>query len=616
MLLGKFFMLTPAVITLVILGFAVVLLLSNRIRPDVVALLVLLSLGLTGVLTPQEAFSGFSRSAVITILAIFILAEGLQQSGITDRLGLGLLKLAGEGEARLTSVVTLAGALLSLFMNNIAAASVLLPAVTGAARKAQRSPARLLIPLAFGTILGGMATLFTTTNLIASGLLRDQGLVGFGVLDFAYLGFFIVLVGIVYLTVFGRHLLPTRSPVQRMEDVEQMESNLAKVYQLDERLVQAQIPPGSPLVGKKISQSGLREAHRLNVIAVERNGFGTLAPAAETVISAGDILLIAANPEALASPDLEPLFNLRKEGSSFESQRDLKALGLVEVVLAPRSRWIGRTLRGTHFREKFQADVIAIWRSGRPIRTGVSDLELQFGDALLLLASPQSVKMLHSDQSLIVLADHEVRPAPNRRRAWMAGLIMFTTLILAILNNQLIAELMLAGAVLMVLVGILSMDEAYAAIDWKSIFIIAGMLPLGVAMTKSGLAESLGGWVLALVGTASPQVMLACMVILTVVLAQIMHGAAVAAVMVPVGIGAATRMGLDPRALTMGIALATSIAFITPFGHPVNILIMGPGGYQMRDYARVGLPLTLLVVLVVVFLLPAIWPLALPQGGM
>lgn len=607
-------MLTPAAITLVIIGVAVALLLSDRIRPDVVALLVLLSLGLTGVLTPQEAFSGFSRSAVITILAIFILAEGLQQSGITDRLGLGLLKLAGEGEARLAGVVTLSGALLSLFMNNIAAASVLLPAVTGAARKARRSPARLLIPLAFGTILGGMATLFTTTNLIASGLLRDQGMAGFGVLDFAYLGLFIVLAGIVYLTMLGRHLLPTRSPVQRMEDVEQMESSLAEVYRLDERLVRAQIPPDSLLVGKKISQSGLREAYRLNVIAVERNGFGTLAPAAEMVISAGDIFLMAARPDDLASPDLEPLFDLRKDEGGFESQRDLNELGLVEVVLAPRSRWIGRTLRDTHFREKFQTDVIAIWRSGRPIRTGVSDLELQFGDALLLLGSRQSVKMLHSDQSLVVLADREVQPAPTRRKAWLASLIMVGTLLLAILNENLIGELMLAGAVLMVLVGILSMDEAYSAIDWKSIFIIAGMLPLGVAMTKTGLAAGLGSWVLALVGTAGPQVLLACLVILTVVLAQIMHGAAVAAVMVPVGIGAATQMGLDPRALTMGIALATSIAFITPFGHPVNILIMGPGGYQMRDYARVGLPLTLLVVLVVVFLLPLFWPLALPQG--
>jgi di/tricarboxylate transporter len=607
-------MLTPATITLLIIGGAAVLLLSNRVRPDLVALLVMLSLGLTGVLTPQETFSGFSRSAVITILAIFILAEGLKRTGVTDRLGSGLLKLAGAGEVRLTSVVTLAGALLSLFMNNIAAASVLLPAAAGAAKKQRLSPARLLIPLAFGTILGGMATLFTTTNLIASGLLRDQGLPGFGVLDFAPLGLIIVLIGIVYLMVWGRRLLPTQFPIQLMEDVEQIESNLAEVYRLKERLVRAQIPPGSPLAGKTIRQSGLREIYRLDVIAVDHNGRGVLAPVAEMQLSAGDVLLVAAKPEVLDSPEIQALLNIQKEEQGYDSQRDLGDLGLVEAVLSPRSELIGRTLRETHFREKFQASVIAIWRSGRPIRTGISDLALQFGDALLLLGSRQSVKMLHSDQSLIVLAEREHRAEPSLRKAWLAGLIMLASLTLAILNDNFIGEIMLAGAVLMVLAGVLSMDEAYHAIDWKSIFIIAGMLPLGIAMTKSGLASIMGTRVLDLAGPSGPQVLLASLVILTVLLSQIMHGAAVAAVMVPVGISAAMQVGIDARALTMGIALATSIAFITPFGHPVNILVMGPGGYQLRDYARVGLPLTLLVVLVVIFLLPLFWPLVLPAG--
>ena len=212
-------MLTPAAITSIILCVAVILLLSDRVRPDLVALLVMLSLGLTGILTAQETFSGFSRSAVITILAIFILAEGLQRSGVTDRMGTWLIRLVGTSELRMTGIVTLAGALLSLFMNNIAAASVLLPAVTGASRKLHISPARLLIPLAFGTILGGMATLFTTTNIIASSLLRDQGLPGFGVLDFAPLGIFIVLAGILYLVVWGRKLLPARFPRQEMIDL-------------------------------------------------------------------------------------------------------------------------------------------------------------------------------------------------------------------------------------------------------------------------------------------------------------------------------------------------------------------------------------------------------------
>ena len=195
---------------------------------------------------------------------------------------------------------------------------------------------------------------------------------------------------------------------------------------------------------------------------------------------------------------------------------------------------------------------------------------------------------------------------------WLASLIMFATILLAALNGNYIGEIMLAGAVLMVLSGLLTMDDAYQAIDWKSIFVIVGMLPLGIAMTNSGLATIIGGWVGKLAGPAGPPVLLVILVILAVLLSQVMYGPAVAAMMVPVGIGAAVQLGVDPRAITMGIALATSIAFITPFGHPVNILVMGPGGYQLRDYARVGLPMTIIVLAVLFLLLPVFWPLSLP----
>lgn len=602
-------MLTPAAITSLILSAAVILLLSGRVRPDLVSLLVMLSLGLAGILTVQETLSGFSRSAVVTIMAIFILAEGLRRSGVTDRMGTWLIRLAGASELRLTGIVTLAGALLSLFMNNIAAASVLLPAVSGAARKLRLSPARLLMPLAFGTILGGMATLFTTTNIIASSLLRDQGLAGFGVLAFAPLGIFLVAAGILYLMLWGRRLLPTRLPRQELIDLEQIEKDLAEVYRLDERLVRAQVPLGSMLIGKTIRQSGLREDYQLNVIAVEHNGHGALAPTPELKISPGDSLLISSKPEFLSAEKLGSILNIHGGWRGLDHHREWNDLGLVEAVLAPRSSLIGKSLRDAHFREKYQLNVIAIWRSGRPYRTGVSDLPLQFGDALLLIGSPQSEKMLHTEPDLIVLAEHEYQPPASPRRAWLASLVMFATIVMAILFGSYIGEIMLAGAVLMILVGMLTMDEAYQAIDWKSVFVIAGMLPLGIAMTKSGLASTLGGWVIDLAGPAGPLALLISLVILTVLFSQVMNGAAVAAMMVPIGIGAATQLGVDPRAITMGIALATSMAFITPFGHPVNILVMGSGGYQLRDYARVGLPLTMIVLVVLFTLLPVFWPL-------
>jgi di/tricarboxylate transporter len=607
-------MLTPPVITSIILGIAVILLLSDRVRPDLVALLVMLSLGLTSILTVQETFSGFSRSAVITIIAIFILAEGLQRCGVTDRMGIWLFRLAGTSELRMTGIVTFAGALLSLFMNNIAAASVLLPAVTGASRKLHISPARLLIPLAFGTILGGMATLFTTTNIIASSLLRDQGLPGFGVLDFTRLGLFIVLAGIFYLLVWGRNLLPTDLPRQQIVDVERMEKSLAEVYHLEERLVRAHVPPGSILVDKTIRESCLRETYQLSIIAVEHKEHGAQSPTPETKISAGDTLLISGKPEFLSAAKLDSIFTLQTVWDGSSQPHEWTELGLVEAILTPRSSLIGQTLREAHFREKYQMNVIAIWRSGRPIRTGISDMALQFGDALLLIGSGQSVKMLRSEPNLIVLTESEPKTWASSKKAWLAFLIMFATITFAVLFGDYIGEIMLAGAVLMVLSSLLTMDEAYQAIDWKSVVVIAGMLPLGIAMTKSGLAATLGGWVLNLAGPAGALAVLASLVILTTLFAQVMHGAAVAAMMVPVGIGAALQVGIDPRAITMGIALATSIAFITPFGHPVNILVMGPGGYKMRDYARVGLPLTIIILAVLIFLLPIFWPLSQPAG--
>jgi di/tricarboxylate transporter len=738
------FVLTPIEITFFILGAAVVLLLSDRLRPDLVALLAALALGLSGVLTAQEVFSGFSRSAVITIMAIYVLADGLRRTGVTDMLGGWLYRMAApveqaapvelaapveqaapvelaapanttalrqkvapdvqaaaessadldqqaaptvqaapscstplsqqaapteqaakkkarkrgaSGETRLVVGVTSAGALLSLFMNNIAAASVLLPAVVGLSHKSKYSPSRLLIPLAFGTILGGMATLFTTTNLVASSLLKDQGLQGYGVWDFAPLGAVVVLVGVAYLAVVGRHLLPRHSALQRLEDVQRMQEDLTKTYRLKERLVQARLPDGSPLSGVSLKQSGMREQYGMNVVAIERHGQTLLSPAPETLLQSGDVLLLAgkldrfnphgdqaapteqaapssstplsqqaaptdqAAPTEQAAPSSstplsqqaapQPLIDLLPEGSlpdeaGFESSR----VTLAEAVLSPRSDFIGKTLRQVHFREKYGLNVIAIWRAGRPVRSELSEQVLQFGDGLLLLGDRQRIPLLHSEPNLILLNNVESRQPVGREKAWLSLTIMGGALLLATVYNALIAEILLAAALLMVLSGILTMDQAYQAIDWKSIFIIAGMLPLGVAMSKTGAAASMGNQILLWMGPAGPWALLAGLVVLTMLLAQVMNGAAVTAVMAPVAIQIAGQSGLEPRSLVMGVALATSLAFITPLGHPVNILVMGPGGYRFGDYVKVGLPLALLLTALVILALPYFWPLA------
>ena len=598
------------IITFTVLLVALALFLTDRMRADLIALLVLFTLGITGVLTTQEAFSGFSRSAVITIASIFILAEGLQRTGVTEKVGTVLLRIGGTSEGRLVVVVMAAGAFLSLFMNNIAAASVLLPAVSGAARKAEVRASRLLMPLAFATILGGMATLLTTTNIVVSSLLLERGLNGFGVLDFAPVGIPIAVLGVVYMAWVGRRILPEESPVERFRDRSRADLDLIDLYRLSTRLFRARVPSGSSLAGKPLAQSKLRETYNVNVIAIESGTGGlTFSPSAETVLNQGDILLLEGDVDDFRQRDIEPYLEILPARDWRERDLESPTTVVIEAMLSPRSRLIGQTLGAAHFREKYGMSVLAIWRAGEQIYTDLTGEALQFGDALLLQGARERLPVLKAEQDLIVLS-HDVDESPlTFGRGGLALGIMLATLIIAALDPSLLGEIMMGGALMMVLGRVLSMDQAYSAVGWRSVFLVAGMLPMGIAMSKVGAAELLGSHIISLVGSQAPLLLLAALFLLATLLTQAMNGAAVAAVIVPIAIQAAERIGMNPRSLAMGVALATSMAFLTPLGHPVNILVMAPGGYTFRDYLKVGLPLTLLVFTLVMFLLPLIWPL-------
>jgi|ERR1041384_267578 di/tricarboxylate transporter len=596
------------IITFTILLLAMVLFLSDVVRSDLVALLVLFGLSITGVLTTQEAFSGFSRSAVITIASIFVLAEGLQRTGVTEKFGSLLLRIGGSSESRLVMVVMAAGGFLSLFMNNIAAAAVLLPAVTGAARKADVRSSRLLMPLAFATILGGTATLLTTTNIVVSSLLRERGLDGFGVLDFAPVGIPIVVAGIGYMALAGRRLLPVESPVERFRDRSRADLDLIDLYRLSERLFRAGVPANSSLIGKRLVESKLREAYSVNVIAIESGGRMTYSPPADSILNQGDILLLEGNVDDFRRRDVEPYLEILPARDWRERDLETSTVVVVEAMLAPRSQLIGQTLGAAHFREKYGMSVLAIWRAGEQIYTEMSEETLQFGDALLLQGPRDRLPVLSSEQDLILLSHEGKESAVEFRKGGLALGIMLLSLIFAALNPALIGEIMLGGGLLIVLTRVLGMDDAYRAIGWRSVFLVAGMLPMGIALTKVGAAELLAGWLISLVGSA-PLLMLAGLFVLATLLTQAMNGAAVAALIVPIAIQAGERLGMNPRSLAMGVALATSMAFLTPLGHPVNVLVMSPGGYRFRDYLKVGLPLTLVVFGVVMLLLPKIWPL-------
>ncbi|HEX9330585.1 MAG TPA: SLC13 family permease [Anaerolineales bacterium] len=585
-----------SLIVFLFLGIAAVLLIGNVLRSDLVALILMLALGLSGILTPQEAFSGFSRSAVIIMLSAFILAEGLRRSGITERMGWFIVRLFGHKEGHLVLGVMIAAATLSLFMNNIAAASLLFPSLSGVAHRSKVSSSRLLMPLAFGTILGGMATLLTTTNIIASGLLRDAGLRGFGLLEFAPIGIPLTFAGILFMVLLGRKFLPSQSPAEQVNKVVQAGEILLNTYQLSDRLLRGRVRPKGQLDGKTLEDSGLRRIHHLNVIAIHR-GKLSLPLEPRTRLRGNDILLIIARPEDALPENLHELLEILPPGEWEEEYLSIPDLMLIEAAIAPRSPLAGQTLLDIRFEQKFNAKVLAVWKRGRPIRTRLANLPLEFGDGLLLQGNVRSLNLLRTEPGLVLLA--ESTPAIEMNlRGWLAAFIMFTTLVLAVLFPTLIAEIMLSGALCMVLIGSLNMDQAYRAIEWRSLFLVAGMLPVGVALAKTGGAALLAESLIHVTRGHGSSALLAGLVLLAVLLTQIINGSTAVAVIAPIAIAAAQRIGLDARSFALAVALASSMAFITPLGHPVNIMVMGAGGYTFRDYARVGVPLTILLVVI------------------
>lgn len=600
------------IITLIILAAAIMLFLSERFSVDLVALLVLAALGLSQVLTPQEVFSGFSDTAVITILAIFVLAHGLKVTGVAERMGDLLVRTAGKSETRLIITLMSVAAFMSLFMNNIAAASILLPSASTIARKTNVRLSHLLMPLAFGTLLGGTATLFATTNIIVSGILKSNGYRGFGVLDFAPVGVPLIIVGILYMAIWGRRLLPTESQIEKVSMLHPTESDLLHLYRLGERLFRVRIPAGSSLIEKNLAESTLRERYGLNVVGVELGGGALLTPEPDFVIHQGDILLLEGQLEEFRKLDIEPYLEILPMRQYTEHDLESASSAVVEAVLSPRSQLIGKTLKETRFREKFGMMVLAIWNGQQVILTQLTDLKLEFGNALLLQGPRKKLSLLRQDPNLIVLSEDDDKLSAVSNKGWLAIVIFALTIFAAALGRFSVREVMLTGALAMVIANIVTMENAYREIDWKIIFLVAGLLPLGMAMTKTGATAIFATALIKLLGPFGPRMLLLGLLALTVLLSQAMKGGIVSAVIAPIAIQAAQQLGVDPRAMAMGVALATSLAFVTPLGHPVNILVMGPGGYSFKDFFKVGLPLTIISFIVILLVLPIAWPFAAP----
>ncbi len=596
---------SPVAALTIILTIAFALMLTDRLRPDLVAIGVALSLGLTGVIEPNEAFVGFSSSAVVTIIGIFILAQGLQRTGVTRAFGRFLAQANRGGERGMIALVMSSGAFLSLFMNNIAAAAVLLPGTVDAVKRRKLTPSKIMMPMAFATSLGGMATLLTTANIVVSEALTVSGQRGYGLLDFGPVGVPVTLAGMLFMLTLGRWLLPTRDPTA-LDPERTNGHDLTESYELFQRLNRVRIPPTSSLVNQRIADSGIGKEYGMSVMAVLRNGQTLLAPSPDEIIRAHDTLLVIGRRERAEQ--------LRQHGaiveldSQFEGEITSDDVSLVEVMLAPRSRAVGQTLRQLRFREKFGANVLALWHSGRSVRTDLATIPLEFGDAMLVHGSREAISLLQSDSDFLVLRPPAAEDAPVRAdRAASAVVILIVALTAAALDIVPIALATMLGALAMVLAGCLSMDEAYRAIEWRAVFLIAGMLPVSIAMQRTGAADGLGRVIIASLSGFGPVAVGAGLLVLTMMLTQVMSGQVTAVVLAPIAISTAQAIGSDPRAMAMFVALGCSLTFITPSAHPVNTFVMGAGGYAASDYPRVGAPLTLICIMLIIALVAFVW---------
>ncbi len=600
---------TPAIIALSsILVIAGTIFVSEKLRPDLTALLVLLALSVTSLVTPQQAFSGLSSSSVILLIAVFIMTGALFRTGVSSIIGHGLVRAAGKSEVRLIALVSVAAAGLSLLMNNIASAAVLMPAVMDATRRIRVSPSKVLLPMAFATQLGGMATLFTTSNLVTSGVLQNAGLPGFGLFDFLTVGGLAALAGLVYLIALGRRSLPNRRPIEELELHEKKREDLLSLYQIKERLFEVRPKPGSVLIGRALADTGIGDRLGLTVIAIERNNHFLLAPAANTLIRKHDILLIEGRQEVACQliewgTQVEPI-------ARWPANMTSKDVELLEVLVAPRSRAIGQTLKQLHFRAKYGLNVVALWRGDRAYRTAFSEFELQGGEALLVHGPSERFKLLQDDADWIVLRLNGGDPARARKMP-LALLILAVSISAVVVSAWPASFVLFIGALAMILTGCLSMDEAYQAIDWRSVFLVAGMLPVGIALANTGAAKLLGDTISQLTVGLGPMAVVAGLFIITTILNQfIPGGSAVPAVLTPIAIEAARNVGSDPRAFALVVAVATGTSMLTPFAHPVNVLVMGPGGYHFRDFLRLGLPVVIIIFVVVMIALPLFWHVA------
>ncbi len=586
------------ILLLIILAIALVLFSFEWVSPDVTALGVLLALILLGLVPLDQAFAGFGSDTVMLLLGLLIMTAALIRTGVVEVVSRTLLQFTSKRPGSLLPAMMLAVAGLSAFINNTAAAAFFLPVILGLSQRAKLSASRLLMPMAFAAILSSSVTLISTsTNLVVSGLITQAGLEPIGVFELTPVGVPVLAVGLLYMLFFGQRLIPERPAPQTLTDI----------FDLRPYLAELRIMPGSALDGKSLAQAGLGRNLDLTVLGIIHQGKRQLAPPAEAILHIGDALLVEGSSEAIVKVKDIAGIEIQADAKFSDVDFEGEGLRLAEVVLLPRSPFIGHTPKAIQMRERYHIQVLAINHRAGVVHSKIADTRLQMGDVLLVQGGQEQIAALQAENTFDVVGVVEAQRF-NRRQAWTVIGIFAGAFLLGSLKIVALPVAMLLGALLVFLTRCITPDDAYRQVEWKVLILIGCMLALGVAMQATGTADFLADRLVALVGEWNPLWLLTGFFILTVLLTQPMSNQAAAAVVIPVALQTAVQLGLNPRTFAMMIALAASTSYLTPL-EPACLMVYGPGRYRFMDFFKVGGLLTLAIYFLAIILTPLLWPL-------
>ncbi len=610
-------------LTFIILIITTIAFIIGKWRSDFVAIGALLAIAILGIVTPQEALAGFSNSIVIMITGLFVVGAGIFNTGLANKLGNQLIKLGGQNETKTLIIVMLTVGIFSAFISNTGTVAIMIPVVISMAIQMKVSPAVYLIPLAFASSLGGVLTLIgTPPNLVVNETLVHNNLTPFHFFGFSPIGIVALLVGTSYMVLFGRKILKSKSDLSINAASHLSPTELAGVYKIYDRLHLLKITENSTMINKSLVELKLTENYRLTVVTTKRKAldklpFHSRTPhllKAKEELKENDVLLIFGKMEAIEQLKTDYRLELLKDKEEADLQTILfsNVFGLTEVLITPQSSFINKTVKDIKFRSKYHCNVLAINRRGKYIQSNASSTKLRVGDALIVHGAWKDIELMDNEQQNIVVVgkiSEEAGTASASGKAWIAASIMLFMLIMMSTEWMSPVIAVVAAAFLMVATGCLrSVNEAYQKINWESVVLIASMLPLATALEKTGGVTYISSFIVDLLGNNGPYAILAGFYVLTMIFSQFISNTATAVIFAPVAITSAQALQLSPYPLLMSVAVAASMAFSTPVASPTNAMVMSAGGYKFSDYVKVGVPLQIILSIIMILLIPLIYP--------